>query len=309
MPEISKAKQNNAPSKDQDQDTPQSSEYMASTDRAHSSTSQHSFHRSPYNNISFAICEDGYMPMDTMSDSELPPNHEHATIHGSTPQSQPMYSDIQHSNLSEADPIFHTGEVAAELLALRYTRHPDSQQDQEPLPINIRQPENDNMHPQARQRIFNEPIFDNQLFDSSQGIFLPGSAYRELHTTLRNHIIHTARSNAATRSGTPESQPNLGPFSQETVRPQGDGLPNDNCLSYSETHKPPELTPNREYILWKNYIDELAPWVGPRLLNPICFVLYPLSAIIINRDNILCLLTLLSLTSSTISAILSSNSR
>ncbi|PQM43847.1 hypothetical protein VE01_10743 [Pseudogymnoascus verrucosus] len=261
MPEISKAKQNNAPSKDQDQDTPQSSEYMASTDRAHSSTSQHSFHRSPYNNISFAICEDGYMPMDTMSDSELTPNHEHATIHGSTPQSQPMYSDIQHSNLSEADPIFHTGEVAAELLALRYTRHPDSQQDQEPLPINIRQPENDNMHPQARQRIFNEPIFDNQLFDSSQGIFLPGSAYRELHTTLRNHIIHTARSNAATRSGTPESQPNPGPFSQETVRPQGDGLPNDNCLSYSETHKPPELTPNREYILWKNYIDELAPWL------------------------------------------------
>ncbi|OBT57532.1 hypothetical protein VE04_02125 [Pseudogymnoascus sp. 24MN13] len=166
MPEISKAKQNNAPSKDQDQDTPQSSEYMASTDRAHSSTSQHSFHRSPYNNISFAICEDGYMPMDTMSDSELTPNHEHATIHGSTPQSQPMYSDIQHSNLSEADPIFHTGEVAAELLALRYTRHPDSQQDQEPLPINIRQPENDNMHPQARQRIFNEPIFDNQLFGS-----------------------------------------------------------------------------------------------------------------------------------------------
>ncbi|KFZ01154.1 hypothetical protein V501_10181 [Pseudogymnoascus sp. VKM F-4519 (FW-2642)] len=261
MPEISKAKQNNAPSKDQDQDTPQISEYMASIDRAHSSTSQHSFHRSPYNNISFAICEDGYMPMDTMSDSELPPNHEHATIHGSTPQSQPMYNDIQHNNLPEADPIFHTGEVAAELLALRYTRHPDSQQDQEPLPINIRQPENDNMHPPARQRIFNEPSFDNQLFDSSQGIFLPGSAYRELHTTLRNHIIHTARSNAPTRSGTPESQPNLGPFPQETVRPQGDSLPNDNCLSYSETHKPPELTPHREYILWKNYIDELAPWL------------------------------------------------
>ncbi|OBT85653.1 hypothetical protein VE02_05802 [Pseudogymnoascus sp. 03VT05] len=182
-------KQNNAPSEDKDQDTPQSSEYAASTDRAHSSTSQHSFHRSPYNNISFTVCEDGYMPMDTMSDSELPPNHEDATIHGSTPQSQPIYNDIQQNNLPEADPIFHTGEVAAELLALRYTRHPDSQQQEEPLPINIRQPENENMHPPARQRIFNEPIFDDQLFDSSQGIFLPGSAPEEMKPLLAIPVV------------------------------------------------------------------------------------------------------------------------
>lgn len=222
--------------------------------------------------------ENSYMPMDTMSGSELSPNHEHATIQGATTRSrsQSICNDVQHNNLSEAGSLFQTGEVAAELLALRYTRHPDSQQDQEPMAMKIRQPENNNMHPPISHGIFNGPIFDNQLFDSSQGIFLPGSTYRELHTTLRNHIIHTARSNAPTRSGTPESQPNLGLFSPETSRPQGDGLPSDNCFSFSETHKPPELTPRREYILWKNYIDELAPWVSQLFVNLICFTPHPL---------------------------------
>lgn len=194
--------------------------------------------------------------------SELSHSHDNSTVHNSTPRSWPTHSDVQQTIHREGDSPFCTGEVAAELLALRYTRHPESQQHQVSMVMDISPPENSSIALPSNHQDFNEATFDNPLFDSSHGIFLPGSTYRELHTTLRNHIIHTARSNAPTAYGTPERQPNIEFIPQGAAVSQADGPACDSSLSDSESHKPPELTAYREYILWKNYIDELAPWVS-----------------------------------------------
>lgn len=236
---------------------------MENVNIAHSITSLDTFSVSPSDDISYNIeDENHHIPIDMISSSELSQSHDNTADHASTPQSRPTHSDVQHNVHHEGDSPFRTGEVAAELLALRYPRYPESQQHQVSMVMDISRPENSNMPLPSNHQDYDEAIFDNQLFDSSHGIFLPGSAYRELHTTLRNHIIHTAKSNAPTTYGTPERQPNIGFFSQDAAIPQGDGLACDIPLSDSEPHKPPELTAYREYTLWKNYIDELAPWVS-----------------------------------------------
>ncbi|KAJ9653932.1 hypothetical protein H2201_009075 [Coniosporium apollinis] len=109
------------------------------------------------------------------------------------------------------------------------------------------------------------PNFDEEMFDD--GIFLPGSTYQELHTTLRNHVFNTARSNPATRFETPEHG-----LENECTAEQD----SDQSIDFTTTatierhesdhveaipHKAPELTQHREYELWKNYIDEVAPWL------------------------------------------------
>ncbi|KFY98991.1 hypothetical protein V498_01090 [Pseudogymnoascus sp. VKM F-4517 (FW-2822)] len=260
-PDISTVHQNEAPPEHRDQNISRRSEYMENVNTAHSITSPNSFSASPSDDISCNVDDDHYMPIDVISSSEPSQSHDNSTVHGSTPRSWPTHGDAQHNIHREGDSPFCTGEVAAELLALRYPRYPESQQHQISMAMDISRPENSNMILRSDHQDFNEAIFDNQLFDSPHGIFLPGSAYRELHTTLRNHIIHTARSNAPTTYGTPEHQPNIGFISQDAVVSQGNGPAFDISLSDSESHKPPELTAYREYILWKNYIDELAPWL------------------------------------------------
>ncbi|KAG9254501.1 C6 zinc finger domain-containing protein [Emericellopsis atlantica] len=80
------------------------------------------------------------------------------------------------------------------------------------------------------------------------GVFMPGSAYAELHTTLRHHLIQEVRSNVPTRAATPEDQP-LPDSSEESARAS---------LAPVDT---PLLTSEEEIVLWRNWIDEVAPWL------------------------------------------------
>ncbi|KAF5620004.1 regulatory for the arginine catabolic pathway [Fusarium sp. NRRL 52700] len=90
---------------------------------------------------------------------------------------------------------------------------------------------------------------------SEDGIFLPGSAYHELHSTLRNHLIQETRSIAPTRSTTPhiEVESSGGVSLQET----------DVTIPIQEFQPPqtPLLSQQEECSLWKNYFDEIAPWL------------------------------------------------
>ncbi|KAF4422179.1 regulatory for the arginine catabolic pathway [Fusarium acutatum] len=90
---------------------------------------------------------------------------------------------------------------------------------------------------------------------SEDGIFLPGSAYHELHSTLRNHLIQETRSIAPTRSTTPhievESSGGVSLEDAEVTIPIQEFQP-------SQT---PLLSQQEECSLWKNYFDEIAPWL------------------------------------------------
>ncbi|KAH0341418.1 hypothetical protein KCU81_g6242, partial [Aureobasidium melanogenum] len=63
-------------------------------------------------------------------------------------------------------------------------------------------------------------------------MYYPNATYRELHTTLYNHMVDTARGTGLTRTGTPESD--------------------------DSQHS---MTVRREMELWRNYLDEIALWL------------------------------------------------
>ncbi|RFN44457.1 dak2-dihydroxyacetone kinase [Fusarium flagelliforme] len=91
---------------------------------------------------------------------------------------------------------------------------------------------------------------------SEDGIFLPGSAYHELHSTLRNHLIQETRSIAPTRSTTPHIEPEA-ESGGATLEETEVALP-INDFQPSQT---PLLSQQEECSLWKNYFDEIAPWL------------------------------------------------
>lgn len=145
-------------------------------------------------------------------------------------------------------------EDAADLLALRYMedrRRPVPSAHTEGQLL---------MSPQTRvavpRELDKEPSQLEHDFNMDDGIFVPGSVYQEFHSALRDHLIYTARSNAPTRYGTPEV-PELGLGIGSTSRL--DDLESDSDIN--QLSKIPEVTPQREYVLWKCWIDELAPWV------------------------------------------------
>ncbi|KAH8194016.1 hypothetical protein TruAng_011819 [Truncatella angustata] len=98
------------------------------------------------------------------------------------------------------------------------------------------------------------------------GVFVPGSAYFEAHSALRNHTFHAARSCFPTRRGTPRESsvdddwhhPDARTFpvypSNTLVIGGGEGL--------SVPGAPFDgLTPQEEHELWRNWVDEIAPWL------------------------------------------------
>lgn len=88
----------------------------------------------------------------------------------------------------------------------------------------------------------NEPIILPE-FNTQDGIFLPGSEYLELHSTLRNHLILEAKSSVPTRNTTPDDLgQDLGSLTDQMVA----------RVNISE---------DEEYSLWKNWLDEIAPWL------------------------------------------------
>lgn len=159
-----------------------------------------------------------------------------------------------------------TENAAADLLALRYLSS-HTATDQSPGYLH------ENNTPMEEVQL-EQPISVTQLnyrddvslrssmFGERDGIFLPGSAYQELHSTLRNHLISTARSNAPTRLGTPEQD--HAPLGRSDLRFNEDA-PDSRTESDPESvqsSKAPEISPHREYVLWKTWIDEVAPWVS-----------------------------------------------
>ncbi|KAK1993689.1 hypothetical protein LX36DRAFT_729272 [Colletotrichum falcatum] len=99
------------------------------------------------------------------------------------------------------------------------------------------------------------------------GIFLPGSAYHELHSTLRNHLIQEVRSNGPTRPSSPASAQTPRRTSGSESIDASSGPPSsaadaaETVADISSDHEPPFLPPEEECALWKNWFDEISPWL------------------------------------------------
>ncbi|KAF7554275.1 hypothetical protein G7Z17_g3022 [Cylindrodendrum hubeiense] len=99
----------------------------------------------------------------------------------------------------------------------------------------------------------NDAAFPRYEFDD--GLFITGSAYLDLHSTLRSSLFQESRSNAPTRCGTPQARdtsPDAAhcPLTVEPVILTGESARHDADLSVV-------LTAEQERVLWVNWLDEL----------------------------------------------------
>lgn len=109
--------------------------------------------------------------------------------------------------------------------------------------------------------VFNTTAAPSEFFD---GIFLPGSAYFELHSTLRSHMFDTARSRACSKEPVLNYELPDGDdiIAGSTWNTKDSRLLGPGSHPSTSTPKAAELTIEEEYRLWKNWTDEIAPWVG-----------------------------------------------
>ncbi|KAH0370503.1 hypothetical protein KCU65_g2470, partial [Aureobasidium melanogenum] len=92
-------------------------------------------------------------------------------------------------------------------------------------------------------------------------MYYPNATYRELHTTLYNHMVDTARGTGLTRTGTPESdEPQQDTNNQATLKhaSQWEQL---EPATPTWSNLPKGMTVRREMELWRNYLDEIALWL------------------------------------------------
>ncbi|CAI7565513.1 unnamed protein product [Penicillium pancosmium] len=106
------------------------------------------------------------------------------------------------------------------------------------------------------------PLFDHSVFsdpaDFANDVFLPGSAYEALHTALRNRQLWTARPDVPRRASSQGSTSHVNTpsglsdnsFSQSTRQPQR-----------SSAGRYFDLSPEREHVLWQNYLNEICSWL------------------------------------------------
>ncbi|GFF80806.1 C6 zinc finger domain protein [Aspergillus lentulus] len=96
------------------------------------------------------------------------------------------------------------------------------------------------------------------------GVFLPGSDYLELHSTLRSHLMQEARSRYPSRRNSTDSagpaRSSLGREGFTTVPIVQLGDYEDYSLM-SNNQIPVDLPKDVEYVLWKNWLEEIAPWL------------------------------------------------
>jgi hypothetical protein len=95
------------------------------------------------------------------------------------------------------------------------------------------------------------------------GVFLPGSAYHELHSTLRNRLFQEVRSNGTTRDCTPEDiqgekENNHIAVGLEEVTVNQTRLGIERTSTDADL---PWLKKEEEILLWRNWFDEIAPWL------------------------------------------------
>ncbi|THX93177.1 hypothetical protein D6D08_02186 [Aureobasidium pullulans] len=91
-------------------------------------------------------------------------------------------------------------------------------------------------------------------------MYYPNATYRELHTTLYNAMVDTARGTGITRTGTPDSDKSQKAANHEPVNhtPQWGTLQRDPA---TVGKLPKGMTVRRETELWRNYLDEIALWL------------------------------------------------
>ncbi|TIA07567.1 hypothetical protein D6C80_09715 [Aureobasidium pullulans] len=91
-------------------------------------------------------------------------------------------------------------------------------------------------------------------------MYYPNATYRELHTTLYNAMVDTARGTGLTRTGTPDSDKSQKAANHEPVNhtPQWGTLQRDPA---TVGKLPKSMTVRRETELWQNYLDEIALWL------------------------------------------------
>ncbi|KAK2760409.1 hypothetical protein FQN54_002479 [Arachnomyces sp. PD_36] len=150
--------------------------------------------------------------------------------------------------------LTHPDFAVAELMALRY--FPTRPSDTHVSHIEDNSPQNPIIE---TTEPFTPPLPQPDLLDEQlnlpDDIFLPGSAYEALHTTLRNRQLYTAQSCAPSRQQTPTSVLNVRSLVNDTadeVVQEADPL---------RSGKLSELTPYREYVLWQNYLEEICSWL------------------------------------------------
>ncbi|KAI5797752.1 fungal-specific transcription factor domain-containing protein [Geopyxis carbonaria] len=159
----------------------------------------------------------------------------------------------------------HSASFAAiELMALSQqtprtvaSRHSSLSHSQTSEPGRIVRGENTSHHtPTNTATSVCSPSFDTI---SNNSAFV-GTSYEELQNTLRHHIFLTTRSDVPTREGSPgvddihrrnfDDKRPATPSTLATLRERN-----------SITKKPPDTALQREAVLLKNYLDEVAPWL------------------------------------------------
>ncbi|KAK5046879.1 hypothetical protein LTR84_007233 [Exophiala bonariae] len=99
---------------------------------------------------------------------------------------------------------------------------------------------------------------------TDDGVFLPGSRYQALHNTLRSQVFLTAQSVEPSREASPSRNVSFNDTTNPTVASQ----PNAAAFTLGVSAGSEEisdtnivLTAQQEYILWKNWIDEISAWL------------------------------------------------
>lgn len=115
------------------------------------------------------------------------------------------------------------------------------------------------------------PLLDQSVFSDpanlSNDVFLPGSTYEALHTALRNHQLSTTRPGIPSCRNSPEPTSDIC-FSTPANEESSAGRLDEVC------HRPRmekyfQLSPERENVLWQNYLNEICLWVSSRIASQI----------------------------------------
>ncbi|KAK5635814.1 hypothetical protein RRF57_011526 [Xylaria bambusicola] len=147
--------------------------------------------------------------------------------------------------------------------------------------------------PQRRTGAATTSLMNTHLSEHSpcdDGIFLPGSTYLELHSTLRNRIFDTARSAHSSRAPTPgvaigadDTVDSYAEVNYEVPLPQQEIPPSPPA----STPLLAELERQDEFHLWKNWVDEIAPWVSHPRIHSSCnsLMLFLILIVILKLDK------------------------
>ena len=113
------------------------------------------------------------------------------------------------------------------------------------------------------------PLFDHSVFSDpgnvANDIFVPGSAYEALHTALRNRQLWTARPDIPSRGSSPDYEiiPGMGVTSTpvSATDPRYKDV-QSRANAQARSGRRFALSPEREILLWQNYLNEICLWVG-----------------------------------------------